>query len=148
MGRLEGICISRVKGVIKDPVPQARLVAGHGLEGDAHAGDWHRQVSLLARESIERVKQVLPDLTDGAFAENLITSGVDWRREARVGDRVRVGRAELEVTQIGKECHAACAIGVATGDCIMPKEGIFCRVLVGAEIRPGDELLHEPQAAP
>lgn len=148
MPTLETICISVKKGTVKVPIPEADLRAGHGIEGDAHAGDWHRQVSLLASESIARVKQVLPDLVDGAFAENLITTGVDWRREAAVGDRVRVGESVvMEVTQIGKECHTACAIGKATGDCIMPKEGIFCRVLVGGRLRPGDEVIHERAAA-
>lgn len=147
MPTLERICISEAKGTVKHPIPAAVLTPGHGIEGDAHAGNWHRQVSLLARESIERVKRILPDLDDGAFAENLITAGVDWRREASVGDLVRIGdRVCMEVTQIGKECHTMCAIGKATGDCIMPKEGIFCRVLEGGEIRPGDVLQHEPAA--
>ena len=87
---------------------------------------------------------MLPDLADGAFGENLVTSGVDWRCEAAVGDRVRIGEhVLLEVTQIGKECHTACAIGQATGECIMPREGIFCRVLAGGTVRPGDPLRHE-----
>ena len=91
----------------------------------------------------------LPDLVDGAFAENFITTGVDWGRAATVGDLVRVGESVvMEVTQIGKECHTNCAIGVATGDCIMPKEGVFCRVLEGGLVRPGDALVHEPVAAP
>ena len=148
MATLDTICISVKKGTVKVPIPAAELRVGHGIEGDAHAGDWHRQVSLLASESIARVKKVLPDLEDGAFAENLITTGVDWRREAKVGDRVRVGRSVvMEVTQIGKECHTACAIGKATGDCIMPREGIFCRVIEGGRLHPGDELVHERAAA-
>lgn len=148
MSRLEAVCISRRKGTVKQTVPLGRLRAGHGLEGDAHAGDWHRQVSLLARESIERVRRVLPGLADGAFGENLVTAGVDWAREARVGDVVRIGAGVvLEVTQIGKECHTACAIGRATGDCIMPREGVFCRVLQGGDVAPGDPLRHEPAAA-
>ncbi len=139
-GRLEAVCISREKGTVKTAVPAARLEAGHGLVGDAHAGPWHRQVSLLAGESIDRMRAVLPDLIAGAFAENLVVRGVDLM-SASVGDRLLVGDdAVLEVTQIGKDCHQACAIGVATGDCIMPREGIFCRVIAGGEVRPGDPV--------
>ncbi|MCP4145276.1 MAG: MOSC domain-containing protein [bacterium] len=141
--KIEAVCISKTKGIVKTPVPEILLIKGFGIDGDAHAGKWHRQVSLLARESIDNVKKILPDLEDGAFAENLITSGVDWRREASVGDIVSVGdTVMMEVTQIGKECHSACAIGVATGDCIMPREGIFCKVLVGGAVKAGDSLRH------
>jgi len=147
MATLDRICISTKKGTVKKPIPEARMIAGHGIDGDAHAGDWHRQVSLLASESIAGVRKVLPDLVDGAFAENFITTGVDWARAVTVGDLVRVGESVvMEVTQIGKECHTNCAIGVATGDCIMPREGVFCRVLEGGLVRPGDTLVHEPVA--
>ncbi len=138
MARLEAICISEAKGTTKSPVPTAALRTEHGIEGDAHAGPWHRQVSLLAQESIARMRALYPEIEDGAFAENLITSGIDWRGTT-VGERVRIGDAVLlEVTQIGKECHHGCIIREKTGDCIMPREGIFCRVLAGGDIAPGD----------
>jgi len=140
MGRIEAICISREKGSVKESVPRAELRAGHGIVGDAHAGDWHRQVSLLARESIETVREIIPDLADGAFAENLIVSGLPLQTTT-VGDRLIVGAGVvLEVTQIGKECHNGCAIRQKTGDCIMPREGIFCRVLSGGPIEPGETV--------
>ena len=137
MGRIEAICISREKGTVKETVTDAELRVGHGIVGDAHAGDWHRQVSLLPSESIAEVRTMMPDLADGAFAENLVTSGMDLAR-VRVGDKVAIGDdVLLEVTQIGKECHHGCAIRRITGDCIMPREGVFCRVLKGGRIRPG-----------
>ena len=139
VGTVKAVCISERKGVVKTPVTGARLVADHGLVGDAHAGPGGRQISLLAAESIARVRAALPELADGAFAENIVTAGVALG-SARVGDRIRVGAAVLEVTQIGKECHNACAIKQATGDCIMPREGIFCRVITGGAVAPGDAV--------
>jgi MOSC domain-containing protein YiiM len=137
MGRIEAICISPEKGTVKETVPSAVLRVGHGIVGDAHAGNWHRQVSLLPSESIAKVRDKMPELADGAFAENLVTSGVDLGG-VRVGDQVTIGDdVLLEVTQIGKECHNGCAIRQITGDCIMPREGIFCRVLQGGNIQPG-----------
>jgi len=137
LGKIEAICISREKGTVKDTIAAAELRAGHGIVGDAHAGDWHRQVSLLPSESIAKVRAAMPELADGAFAENLITSGVDLAG-VKVGDKVAIeGGVLLEVTQIGKECHHGCAIRQITGDCIMPREGIFCRVLSGGRIEPG-----------
>jgi MOSC domain-containing protein YiiM len=137
MGRIEAICISPEKGTVKETVDRAELRVEHGIVGDAHAGDWHRQVSLLPSESIAKVRAQMPELADGAFAENLVTSGVDLAG-VRVGDRVEIGDGVLlEVTQIGKECHQGCAIRQITGDCIMPREGIFCRVLQGGPIAPG-----------
>jgi MOSC domain-containing protein YiiM len=147
MARIAAVCLSAVRGTVKEPVPAAELRADHGLVGDAHAGPGHRQVSLLAAESIERVRAVLPDLSHGAFGENLVTAGLELGR-VRVGDRLRLEpSAELEVTQIGKECHTACAIGVATGDCIMPREGIFCRVVSGGPVAPGTAVQLVPAAA-
>ena len=138
-GTIEAICTSETKGVVKEPIEGAELRADHGLVGDAHAGPGHRQVSLLAAESIARVRAVMPDLADGAFAENLITRGLDLT-SVTVGRRLRIGRAVLEVTQIGKECHQGCAIRQITGDCIMPREGVFCRVLEGGTVLPGDGI--------
>ena len=137
MGRIEAICVSPAKGTVKVTVDRAELRVEHGIVGDAHAGDWHRQVSLLPSESIAKVRAQMPELADGAFAENLVTSGIDLGG-VRVGDRVAIGDGvQLEVTQIGKECHQGCAIRQITGDCIMPREGIFCRVLQGGPIAPG-----------
>lgn len=142
MAIVGAICISERKGVVKTRVEEGFLRAGHGLEGDAHAGSWHRQVSLLPHESIERVRAQLPDLAEGAFAENLVTLGLDLGTVA-VGDRIALDTgALLEVTQIGKKCHHGCVIREVTGDCIMPREGIFCRVLVGGPVRRGTSLRH------
>jgi len=145
MGSVRAINVSPEKGTVKEPVPRARLRAGHGIEGDAHAGDWHRQVSLLPHESIEAVRTQLPDLADGAFAENIVTEGIDLAR-AQIGDRLRMGEVVLEVTQIGKQCHHGCVIRQVTGDCIMPREGIFCRVIEGGAIAPGTSLEYESGA--
>ena len=143
MGRVKAICVSAEKGVVKKPVAGATFQPEHGIVGDAHAGPWHRQVSLLPRESIDQVREMIPDLADGAFAENVVIAGLDFTRLV-VGAGVRLGREiELEVTQVGKECHRGCAIREITGDCIMPREGVFCRVVIGGELQPGDtaELL-------
>ena len=140
MGNVKAICISEKKGTIKVPVDACRFATEHGIEGDAHAGPWHRQVSLLAHESIERMRAVFPAIEDGAFAENVVVEDVDLAALG-IGDRLRLGRGvELEVTQIGKECHHGCVIREKTGDCIMPREGIFCRVVSGGELRCGDTV--------
>lgn len=139
MGIIRAINISPKKGTVKVPVQNAVLRVNHGIEGDAHAGTWHRQVSLLPHESIEAVRAQLPSLEDGAFAENIVTEGISLL-EVQVGTRIRVGDALLEVTQIGKKCHQGCVIREVTGDCIMPREGIFCRVLEGGQIEPGTRL--------
>ena len=141
-GRVEAICTSAEKGVVKTEVPQAELKVDHGIVGDAHAGDWHRQVSLLATESIAKVKAVMPELAHGAFAENVVTSGLELK-SLPIGTRLQLGAVQLEVTQIGKECHSGCAIKEITGDCVMPREGIFCKVLTGGVIRPGDPVSAE-----
>ncbi len=139
MGRIEAICISRRKGIPKRTVASARLIAAWGISGDAHAGHWHRQVSLLAGESIDEVRKKLPGLAHGAFAENIVTREVDLK-ELTIGDHIKLGKSLLEITQIGKECHSACIIKKTTGDCIMPREGIFARVINGTTIRPGDQV--------
>ena len=135
MAHVEAVCLSHKKGIIKKEQDKVTLRENWGIEGDAHAGDWHRQVSLLAGESIDNVKEILPTLKNGAFAENIITRYFDLN-SVKIGDRLQIGdTVVLEITQIGKECHnSGCAIKKATGDCIMPKEGIFSRVIQGGEI--------------
>ena len=141
MAVIEAICISRKKGIPKTAVDQATFEVGFGIVHDAHGGNWHRQVSLLAGESIDTVKKQLPQLKDGAFAENIITRGLDLTAVA-VGDTLKIGgEILLEVTQIGKKCHdSGCAIKKATGDCIMPKEGVFAKVLQGGAAKAGDPI--------
>ena len=135
MAHVEAVCLSHKKGIVKKEMDNIVLIENWGIDGDAHAGDWHRQVSLLAGESIDTVKKTLPTLKNGAFAENIITRGIDLTM-LKIGDRLQVGDSViLEITQIGKKCHNdGCAIKKATGDCIMPREGIFSRVIQGGEI--------------
>jgi MOSC domain-containing protein YiiM len=140
MMKIESIAISKKKGTRKVQIEEASLIQDFGLEGDAHAGPWHRQVSFLASESIEQAREQGLDVTFGDFAENIATSGIDWLK-IPIGTRVKLGETALvEVTQIGKECHNKCAIYYMAGDCIMPKEGIFARVLKGGKIRRGDDV--------
>ena len=141
MATVEAICLSSKKGIVKRAVSQAVFEKDFGIVDDAHAGKWHRQVSLLAAESIEIVKEKLPTLKDGAFAENIITRGLDITT-IKVGDQLRIGDdIILEITQIGKKCHNdGCAIKKATGDCIMPKEGLFAKVVEGGTAKAGDTL--------
>ncbi|MGE5573773.1 MAG: molybdenum cofactor synthesis domain-containing protein [Bacillota bacterium] len=139
-GVVVAVCVSETKGVSKRDVGRARLVEGHGLEGDAHAGPWHRQVSLLAEESIGKIQAKGIDVGAGAFAENITTRGIDLYH-LPVGTRLEVGReVVLEITQIGKECHSGCAIFRQVGECVMPREGVFARVVRGGEIGRGDEI--------
>jgi MOSC domain-containing protein YiiM len=135
MAYVEAVCLSHKKGIVKREQDAVTLRKDWGLEGDAHAGEWHRQVSLLAGESIDNVKEVLPTLKKGSFAENIITRGMDLS-SLKIGDQLQIGdEVILEVTQIGKECHnSGCAIKKATGDCIMPREGIFAKVIQGGEV--------------
>ena len=138
--KIVSIAISKKKGTRKAQIDQASLIQNHGLEGDAHAGQWHRQVSFLASESIERVKKNGLDVTFGDFAENIATSGINWLK-IPIGTLVRLGKSAIvEITQIGKECHNKCAIYYMAGDCIMPREGIFGRVLKGGKIHCGDKI--------
>lgn len=136
---IESVNISNVKGVQKRPLKTARLIEGHGIEGDAHAGKWHRQVSFLALESINKMRERSGDLVinNGDFGENIITRGIDWNK-VRVGGKVSISDTLLEVTQIGKECHSGCAIYDAVGECIMPTEGIFAKVIRGGVIGAED----------
>ncbi len=145
MATLDAICISERKGTQKSIIPHARLLLNHGIEGDAHAGEWHRQVSLLAHEDVEMMRgKGLRELKHGDFGENLVIRGLELG-ELGLGSRLRVGAsAELSITQIGKTCHHRCAIYHRAGDCIMPSRGIFARVVRQGEIAVGDplELLH------
>ena len=138
--KIRSIAVSKTKGTRKIPVEQALLVAEHGVQGDAHAGAWHRQVSFLAIESIEKAKAAGLSVGFGDFAENIATEGIDWVG-IPVGARFRLGKAVLvEITQIGKECLKKCAIYYQAGDCIMPREGVFARVIEGGIIRRGDKI--------
>lgn len=141
MATVTAICTSSKKGIVKRAVSQAVFEKDFGIVDDAHAGKWHRQVSLLAAESIDIVKEKLPTLKDGAFAENIITKGLDITT-IKIGDQLQIGaNIILEITQIGKKCHNdGCAIKKATGECIMPKEGLFAKVVEGGTAKAGDTL--------
>jgi cyclic pyranopterin phosphate synthase len=139
MGTIISLNISRKKGVNKDPVESVELRVDHGIVGDAHAGDWHRQVSLLAEESIDFMRAKGLVLDPGAFAENITTLGLDLAG-LPIGARLSNGEVVLEVTQIGKKCHHGCAIFKQVGDCIMPREGIFTKVITPGILRRGDSL--------
>jgi len=138
--KIVSIAISRKKGTRKQCVESAELIAEHGISADAHAGRWHRQVSFLAAESIEHARERGLAVDFGDFAENIATTGIDWPR-VPIGTRFRLGKAAVvEVTQIGKECKNKCAIYYQAGDCIMPREGVFTRVLTGGVIHTGDAI--------
>ncbi|MBU2444779.1 MAG: MOSC domain-containing protein [Bacteroidetes bacterium] len=141
MGNLVAISISKKKGIPKTNVESTTLIENFGIAGDIHGGDWHRQISFLAVESIEKMRQAgLPQLRPGAFAENLTTQFISIPN-LKVGDLVKIGdSAELEITQIGKECHTRCEIYYKVGDCVMPREGIFARVIRGGEIFVNDSI--------
>lgn len=141
-GEIIAISVSEEKGTQKHNVREAQLREDYGIEGDAHAGEWHRQVSLLAVESIEKMRSQGLEVGPGDFAENLTTQGLDLLN-LPIGTRLALGKEGeilVEVTQIGKECHDRCAIYYLAGDCVMPKEGIFVRVLKGGKIFPGDPI--------
>lgn len=133
------VSISKNKGERKTPVDAVHLREEHGIIGDAHAGPWHRQVSLLAQESIVKMQEMGLKVSAGDFAENVTTQGIDLP-SLPIGKRLKVGSVVLEISQIGKECHNRCAIYYQAGDCVMPKEGIFAKVLSSGVIRPGDEI--------
>ncbi len=138
--KLVSIAISTKKGTRKKPVPTAQLVENHGIKGDAHAGTWHRQVSLLAMEDIHSMQAKGLDVDFGDFAENIATSGIDLPSQP-IGSRLKLGDTViLEITQIGKECHTKCAIYYQAGDCVMPKRGIFARVITGGKITCGEAI--------
>ncbi len=138
--KLVSIAISSKKGTRKKTVPTAQLVENHGIEGDAHAGSWHRQVSLLAMEDIHSMQAKGLDVNFGDFAENIATSGIDLPSQP-IGSRLKLGDSVvLEITQIGKECHTKCAIYYQAGDCVMPRRGIFARVITGGRVSCGDAI--------
>ena len=139
MAEIIAVCISDRKGIRKHPVPSLELRVGQGILGDAHAGNWHRQVSLLAQESIDTMTDLGLNLTPGDFAENIVVRGMNLKA-LPVGTVLRAGTALLAVTQIGKECHNDCAIKQAVGKCVMPTEGIFAVVLKDGAVKPGDTL--------
>jgi len=142
VGKVIAVCISERKGTQKKNVGQAKLIKEFGIENDAHAGAWHRQVSLLSHEKVEEFRARGAVVESGAFGENLVVDGIDFR-SLPVGTRFHCNDVVLELTQIGKECHTHCQIYKTMGDCIMPREGVFARVLHGGEIKVGDELLVE-----
>ena len=139
MGKIMAVCISEKRGTQKKNIEKVRLIENFGLEGDAHGGNWHRQVSLLSYEKVLAFEEKGIFVEDGAFGENLLVEGFDFKT-LPVGTRFRCGEVLLEMTQIGKECHSHCEIYQAVGDCIMPREGVFARVLHGGMIQIGDEL--------
>ena len=140
MAHVTAVNISEKKGVRKHEVPYIDVKCHHGIVGDAHAGDWHRQISLLADESVDTMREACPiELDAGIFAENINTRGITLKT-LPVGTHLRVGETELEVTQIGKQCHNDCAIKKATGKCVMPTEGIFAIVVKEGRVRAGDTI--------
>ena len=145
-GKIRAICVSKERGVEKTETETAVLVEGEGIKGDAHAGKWHRQVSLLGLEQIEEFRSRGADVAFGAFGENLVVDGYHFR-ELPIGTRFQIGDVLLEMTQIGKECHSHCQIYKVMGDCIMPREGVFARVLHGGIIHKGDEIVMEASDA-
>ena len=141
MGKVLAVCISEVRGIQKHPVAEAELRIDHGIVGDAHTGSWHRQISILGIDSVNRLREkVSIDLKAGDFAENILAEGLTVH-ELPVGTKLHLGTALVEVTQIRKECHADCAIRQQAGDCVMPREGIFARVLKDGAVSPGDDII-------
>lgn len=140
-GKVVSVNTSEKKGIRKTPVPSGVIVLERdwGVKGDAHAGDWHRQVSFLARESIDKAVQMGFDVAEGDFAENITTLGMDLK-SIPIGTQLKIGDTLLEISQIGKACHSRCAIYHAVGDCIFPREGIFAWVLEGGEVHDGDDI--------
>jgi len=139
MAKVLAICTSPEKGTVKHNVGKAEFIINHGIKGDAHAGPWHRQVSLLSHDKIEAFRAKGAEVEDGAFGENLVVEGIDFR-SLPVGTILECGEVILEMTQIGKECHSHCAIYKVMGDCIMPREGVFAKVIRGGFITTGDEM--------
>lgn len=139
MGTVRAVCISEKRGTLKKNIGTCRIIENYGLEHDAHAGDWHRQVSLLSYEKIEEFKEKGAPVEDGSFGENLVVEGFDLKK-LPIGTKLKCNEVLLELTQIGKECHSGCEIYKIMGDCIMPREGVFAKVLHGGTICVGDEM--------
>jgi len=137
-GTVRSLNVSQKKGTRKAPVPSI-VIDSSGIAGDAHAGPWHRQISFLADESADRMREKMPSIAPGDFAENITTRGINFK-EVRIGNKIKAGSAILEVTQIGKECHSECEIKRQVGSCIMPVEGVFARVISGGTVSEGDEV--------
>lgn len=144
MGKIMAVCTSPARGTQKKNIGETDIVDGYGLAGDAHGGNWHRQVSLLSYERIEEFRARGAEVEFGAFGENLVVSGFDFK-SLPVGTRFACGEVLLELTQIGKQCHNGCEIFKKMGDCIMPREGVFCRVLHGGHVKVGDMFTIESQ---
>lgn len=140
MGSVVAVCISEKRGTQKKNIKEAVLIENFGIENDAHAGDWHRQVSLLSYDRVEEFRKKGADVDDGAFGENILVEGIDFKT-LPVGTIFRCGDVVLELTQVGKKCHSHCEIYHKVGDCIMPREGVFTKVIKGGKISVGDELL-------
>ncbi len=139
MGKVIAVCTSPEKGTQKKNIGEAAFIEDHGIQGDAHAGKWHRQISLLSYDKIVEFRQKGAEVENGAFGENLVVEGIDFKKQA-VGTRFRCNEVVLEMTQIGKECHHGCEIFQKMGDCIMPREGVFAKVIKGGKISVGDQL--------
>lgn len=138
--KIIAVCVSEEKGIMKHPVESVTLKPEHGIIGDAHAGNWHRQVSVLANESVDKMRLKYAGIPAGAFGENILTEGIEVCKLS-VGTMLQIGEVLLKVTQIGKECHADCEIRRQVGDCVMPREGIFAVVLNGGTICAGDNII-------
>lgn len=136
---IKAICTSERRGTAKKDIREAEFIEDFGIKGDAHAGKWHRQISLLSYEQVEEFRKRGAHVDDGAFGENILAEGIDFKTLA-IGTRIKSGDVLLEVTQIGKKCHSECEIFKQVGDCIMPREGIFARVLHGGKLKTGDKL--------
>lgn len=145
MGTVIAVCTSPAKGTQKSRIEEGTFIEDFGLEGDAHAGKWHRQISLLSYDKIEAFRARGAEVDDGAFGENLVVKGIDFRT-LPVGTRLKCNDVLLEMTQIGKECHRGCRIFQKMGECIMPKEGVFAKVLKGGKIKAGDEMFVLPES--
>ena len=138
--KITSLAVSKKKGTTKTTVDTATVIENHGFEGDAHAGHWHRQVSFLSQENIDEQNEKGLDVSFGDFAENIASLGVDWKT-LPVGKKVKLGEdAVVEISQIGKTCHKKCAIYYKAGDCIMPKEGVFAKVVKGGVVKIGDKI--------